>query len=97
VETGAGAASRSPERLRADQDTILEALRAENIGAQLHYSLVYRHPYYRDRFGYRPGLCPVAEDVERRLITLPLFPAMTVEDQDDVFRALEKIFAHFAR
>jgi hypothetical protein len=55
------------ERLRADQDMILEALRAENIGAQLHYSLVYRHPYYRDRFGNRPGLCPVAEDVERRL------------------------------
>lgn len=85
------------ENLKEDQDTILQALRAENIGVQLHYALVYRHPYYRERFGYRDGLCPVAESVERRLITLPLFPAMTDGDQEDVFRALDKVFAHYAR
>jgi dTDP-4-amino-4,6-dideoxygalactose transaminase len=85
------------ERLSADQDTILRALRAENIGVQLHYPLVYRHPFYRKRFGYGPGLCPVAEAIERRLMTLPLFPAMTDADQDSVLRALDKVFAHFAR
>jgi len=85
------------DHLRADQDTILTALRAENIGVQLHYRLVYRHPYYRDRFDYGPGLCPVAEEVERRLITLPLFPTMTNGDQDDVLAALDKVFAHYAR
>lgn len=85
------------DRLTADQDTILQALRAENIGARLHYALVYRHRFYRERFGYRDGLCPVAESVERRLVTLPLFPAMTDEDQDDVLRALDKVFAHYAR
>lgn len=85
------------ERLAADQDTILTALRAENIGVQLHYRLVYRHPYYRERFDYRAGLCPVAEEVERRLITLPLFPTMTDADQDDVLVALDKVFAHYAR
>jgi perosamine synthetase len=85
------------ERLTADQDTILRALRAENIGVQLHYPLVYRHPYYQRRFGYGSGLCPVAESVERRLVTLPLFPTMTVADQDDVLRALDKVFAHYAR
>lgn len=85
------------DRLSADQDTILQALRAENIGVQLHYPLVYRHPFYRNRFGYGPGLCPVAEGIERRLMTLPLFPAMTEADQDDVLNALDKVFAHFAR
>jgi dTDP-4-amino-4,6-dideoxygalactose transaminase len=85
------------DNLTADQDGILSALRAENIGVQLHYALVYRHPYYRERFGYRDGLCPVAEAVERRLITLPLFPAMTDQDQEDVFEALDKVFAHYAR
>jgi perosamine synthetase len=84
------------DRLAADQDTILQALRAENIGAQLHYPLVYRHPYYQRRFGYGSGLCPVAESVERRLVTLPLFPTMTDADQDDVFQALDKVFAHYA-
>lgn len=84
-------------RLSADQDTILRALRAENIGVTLHYALVHGHPFYRERFGYGPGLCPVAESIERRLVTLPLFPSMTAEDQDDVLRALDKVFAHYAR
>ena len=85
------------DRLSADRDTILQALRAENIGATLHYALVYRHPFYRERFKYGPGLCPVAESVEQRLVTLPLFPAMTEQDQEDVLRALDKVFAHYAR
>jgi dTDP-4-amino-4,6-dideoxygalactose transaminase len=85
------------ERLAVDRDTIVEALRAENIGATVHYPLVYRHPFYRDRLGGAVGLCPTAERVEPRLITLPLFPSMTDADQDDVLRALDKVFAHYAR
>jgi len=85
------------ERLSADRDTVLQALRAENIGATLHYPLVYRHPFYRERFEYGPGLCPVAETVEKRLVTLPLFPTMSLDDQDDVLHALDKVFAHYAR
>ncbi len=85
------------DRLAADRDTIVQALRAENIGATVHYPLVYRHPFYRERFGYAAGLCPAAETVEARLVTLPLFPAMTEQDQDDVLQALEKLFAHYAR
>jgi dTDP-4-amino-4,6-dideoxygalactose transaminase len=85
------------ERLAMDRDTVLEALRAENIRATIHYPLVYRHPFYRERLGYGPGLCPTAEFVEERLMTLPLFPAMTDADQDDVLRALDKVLAHYAR
>ena len=85
------------ERLGADRDTIVDALRAENIGATVHYPLVYRHSFFRERFGYCAGLCPAAEIVEARLVTLPLFPAMTEGDQDDVLHALDKVFAHYAR
>src|SRR5881628_1328585 len=85
------------ERLSVDRDMVLQALRAENIGATLHYPLVYRHPFYRERFEYGPGLCPVAEAAEKRLVTLPLFPTMSLDDQDDVLRALDKVFAHYAR
>jgi len=85
------------ERLAADRDAIVGALRAENIGVTVHYQLVYRHPFYRDRVGCAAGLCPTAELVEERLMTLPLFPAMSDTDQDDVLRALDKVFAHYAR
>jgi len=30
-------------------------------------------------------------------VTLPLFPTMSLDDQDDVLRALDKVFAHYAR
>jgi len=85
------------ERLTVDRDTVLSALRAENIGATLHYPLVHLHPFYRRRFGYGPGLCPIAEAAEPRLVTLPLFPTMSEADQDDVLQALDKVFIHFAR
>ena len=85
------------ERLSTDRDTVLRALRAEHIGATMHYPLVHLQPFYRQHFGCGPGLCPIAEAVERRLVTLPLHPSMSEADQDDVLRALDKVFAHFGR
>jgi dTDP-4-amino-4,6-dideoxygalactose transaminase len=83
--------------LRVDRDTVLRALRAENIGAQLHYPLVHTHSFYRRTFGYGPGLCPAAESVADRLVTLPLFPTMTEDDQDDVLRALDRVLTRYRR
>jgi perosamine synthetase len=84
------------ERLAADRRTILAALRAENIAATVHYVPVYWHPYYQG-LGYRRGLCPRAEWAFERLLTLPLFPAMTDDDADDVLAALRKVLAHYLR
>jgi perosamine synthetase len=77
------------DRLRADRGTIFRALRAENIGVNVHYIPVHTHPYYRERF---PGLSfPVAEAQYQRLLTLPLHAGMTDGDLDDVVAALDKI------
>jgi perosamine synthetase len=84
------------EQLRADRTTILAALRAENIGATVHYVPAYWHPYY-EALGYLRGLCPRAEDAYGRILTLPLFPAMTDGDVDDVVAALRKVLAHYTR
>ena len=83
-------------RLSADRRTILAALWAENIGAAVHYVPVYWHPYYQAR-GYRRGLCPRAESAFERLLTLPLFPAMTERDVDDVLVAVRKVLTHYRR
>lgn len=73
------------------RDTMYAALRAENIGVNVHYLPVYLHPYYRRRFNAGPGLCPIAEAAYERLITLPLFPRMTDEDLMDVITAVRKV------
>jgi perosamine synthetase len=83
-------------RLRVDRAAIVAALRAENIGAVVHYVPVYWHPYYQAR-GYRRGLCPRAESAFERLLTLPLFPAMTEQDIEDVVAAVRKVLGHYLR
>jgi perosamine synthetase len=70
---------------------IFNALRAENIGINVHYIPVHLHPFYRERFGIGPGLCPVAEAAYERLITLPIFPQMTEADINDVVTAIHKL------
>ncbi len=84
------------ERLRAGRDEVLAALRAENIGAAVHYGLVPDQPYYRRRFGTRGDEWPVARGASERLLTLPLFPSMTGADADDVIAAVSKVTGYYA-
>jgi dTDP-4-amino-4,6-dideoxygalactose transaminase len=77
------------DRLTVDRGAIYHALRAENIGVNVHYIPVHLHPFYRQRY---PGLSfPVAEAAYERLLTLPLHAGMTVHDVDDVVSALDKV------
>ncbi|MBZ5679416.1 MAG: UDP-4-amino-4,6-dideoxy-N-acetyl-beta-L-altrosamine transaminase [Acidobacteriia bacterium] len=84
------------EKLTADRAQIFRALRAENIGVNVHYIPVHYHPYYRDRFGDKRGEFPIAEDAYERLISLPMFHAMTDADVQDVVCAVRKVMNHFA-
>jgi perosamine synthetase len=84
------------ERLTADRGRVFRALRAENIGVNVHYIPVHCHPYYRDRFGYRGGEYPIAEDAHERLISLPMFHGMSDRDVEDVIVAVKKVMAVFA-
>lgn len=85
------------ERLTADRAQIFRALRAENIGVNVHYIPVHRHRYYRDRFGYRGGEYPVAENAYDRLISLPMFHGMSDQDADDTIAAVSKVMRHYER
>jgi len=84
-------------KLRVGRAEIFRALRAENIGVNVHYIPVHLHPYYRERFGYQGGECPVAEGVYEQLISLPMFHGMTDQDIEDVIRAIRKVLEYYAR
>jgi len=84
------------EKFRVGRREIFEALRAENIGVNVHYIPVYYHPYYKD-LGYKRGLCPNAERLYEKIITLPLYPKMNDKDIEDVINALEKVLNYFRR
>jgi perosamine synthetase len=59
---------------------IFETLQARGIGVQVHYVPVHLHPVYRDRFGFRPGDFPAAENYYEHAISLPIFPQLTDAD-----------------
>jgi perosamine synthetase len=87
-----------PIRLAGDLDRgdVFRALRAENIGVNVHYIPVHLHPYYRDRFGFQPGDFPVAEAAYERVISLPMFHGMNDQDVTDVIRAVAKVMHSFS-
>ena len=82
-------------KLNASRQQVFGALRAENIGVNVHYIPVYWHPYY-NKLGYGKGLCPVAEKAYEEIVTLPLFPAMSDRDAEDVIRAVKKVLSAYA-
>ncbi len=84
------------ERLKVGRGEIFRALRAENIGVNVHYIPVHTHPYYRERFKSKEGY-PVAEEAYERLISLPMFHAMTAQDVEDVIHAVTKIVDHYGK
>jgi len=84
-------------RLPATREQIFRALRAENIGVNVHYIPVHLQPYYRGRFGYRGGEYPVAENAYEHLISLPMFHGMTDEDVGDVISAVEKVCSAYSQ
>jgi len=83
------------EAFNASRLEVFRALRAENIGVNVHYIPVHLHPYYRERFGYQGGEYPVAEHAYEQLISLPMFHSMTDRDVEDVIQAVSKVMRYY--
>lgn len=71
---------------------VYDHLRRTGIGAQVHYLPVHLHPLFED-LGYRPGMCPNAEQAYEELLSLPLFPSLR---EDEIGRVVEELRAALA-
>ena len=83
--------------LTIDRARFIEELKARNIGASVHFIPVHLHPYYRDKYGYRPHDFPVAHANYHRLVSLPLNLRMSDADATDVVSAVRDIVATYRR
>jgi perosamine synthetase len=83
-------------KLRVDRSEVFSALRAENLGVNVHYLPVHLHSYYRKRFGYGWGECPVAEQEYERLISLPMFHGMGDSEVEAVIRAVRRVLSYYS-
>ncbi len=77
---------------KMNRDEFMQTMKEKNIGTGLHYRAVHLYPFYRERFGFKEGDFPHAEYVSERIVSLPLFPAMTDADHDRVLDVMYSIF-----
>ncbi len=85
------------DALTIDRDRFMQELKERNIGVGLHYTAVHEFSYYRDHFGWKPTDFPEAHFVSERIMSLPLFPMLTDDDQDDAIAAVRDVAARFAK
>ena len=84
------------EILSCTRKQFFDALAAENIFCQVHYIPVYRLPYY-EQHGYTKGLCPHAEHLYDRILSLPLYYSLSDEQVELVIRAVTRIAAYYRK
>jgi dTDP-4-amino-4,6-dideoxygalactose transaminase len=80
-----------PHQSRLARDQFINAMTGENIGVGVHYQSIPIHPYYQQRFGWRPEDYPNSFRIGQQTVSLPLSPKLTDRDVSDVIRAIRKI------
>ncbi|MDQ3823658.1 MAG: DegT/DnrJ/EryC1/StrS family aminotransferase [Actinomycetota bacterium] len=76
-----------------DRARLLASLRSAGVQTAEYLPCVHLQPYMRERYGFREGMFPVAEDAARRTFALPFFTAIEAEDQERVVEALRAAIA----
>ena len=74
---------------KVTRDEVIQALSDAGIGTSVHYVPLHRQPYWRDRYGLTPEQFPVAEHSYQRMLSIPLFTAMSDDEQARVIAALK--------
>ncbi len=75
------------DTLRIDRGEFIRQMKERGIGTSVHFIPLHLHPFYRDRYGYKPEDLPVATREYQRYLSLPLFPSMSAEQVDYVIES----------
>lgn len=79
----------APSYTGEERDRIIRSLRAHDIGAADYFPCIHLQPFYREQFGFRAGMFPIAESVSQRTIALPFFNDIPRGDVEHVCDTLE--------
>ena len=72
------------------RDAILGALQENGVGVAVNFRPIHLMTYYREKYGYQPGVFPSAENIGARTISLPLYPSLTSEEQEYCIKAVNE-------
>jgi len=85
------------QALRINRNQFIEELKVCNIGTSVHFIPIHLHPYYRDKYGYKPEDFPVAFNNYQRILSLPLHAGLSDNDVQDVIAAVVEIVKKYRR
>lgn len=83
------------DRLSIDRNRFMDELKDRGVGCSVHWRPLHLHPYYEETFGWCAEDCPVASEEWVRLVSLPLFSAMTDDEFDRVVAAVRDLCATY--
>ena len=66
-------------------------MKKKGINLQAHYIPIHLQPFYKQRFNYKAGDFPVAEDFYNKEVSLPIFPSLLSEEQEHVLKSLDEL------
>jgi dTDP-4-amino-4,6-dideoxygalactose transaminase len=69
------------------RDQVMTALQTQGVGVGVHFRAVHLHPYYRETFGFKPGMLPAAESNGDTVLSLPLYPSLRDDQLERVVGA----------
>ena len=72
------------------RDSLLWSLQEKGIGIAVNYRPIHLLKYYRETFGYREGYYPVAEEIGKRTLSLPLYPSLQEEEALHVINTVKE-------
>jgi perosamine synthetase len=83
------------DRLAVPRDAFLDHLKLAGVGCSVHWRPLHLHPYYQERFGWRPEDLPAAAALWERLISLPIFPGMLTAQVKYVAEKIRRLCARY--
>lgn len=82
---------RLSDELEMERDVFIERMYAAGIGCSVHYIPLHLHPYWRERYGLTPEQFPHSQKAFERMVSIPLYTAMTDADVQRVIRTVREI------
>ncbi len=74
-----------------NRDKVIEELKSRGVGCSVHFIPVHKHPYYKEKFGYKDSDYPVANKVYKQSLSLPIYPDMSEEEVNYVIKNLLEV------
>jgi len=74
-----------------NRDEVIEKLKENGVGCSVHFIPIHKHPYYKNKYGYKNEDYPIANDVFDKSLSLPIYPDMNDEEVEYVINKVKEI------